>query len=87
MDGDEVAQAYIRYPDGRRLPLCELRAFERLSIAAGGAAEMRVAIPLASLAKWDIQTNGLAVPAGEYVIFAGGHSADAQVEAKFNIVP
>ena len=32
MDGDEVVQAYIQYPEGKKLPLKELRDFKRINL-------------------------------------------------------
>jgi len=86
-DGDEVVQVYIKYPQGKdvRLPLKELRFFQRKNIPQGEAYEVKVSIPVAELAKWDETANGLKVPSGKYTIFAGAHSENEAVSAAFEI--
>lgn len=83
--GGEVAQVYIRYPQNRNLPLKELRAFKRLSLAKGETGKMKVSIPIEQLAKWDDKAGKLVVPKGHYTIFAGGDSADEVVAETFEI--
>lgn len=76
--GDEVAQVYVQYPDGRGLPLKELRYFERKEIAPAGSYEMKISIPIQQLEKWDVESGKMTVPKGTYHLFAGGNSmADA----------
>ena len=84
-DGDAVGQVYLRYPDGRGLPLKELRAFERKTIAKGSSHRMQISIPVEQLEKWDDATGKLAVPTGTYAIYAGNHSNDEAVGATFDI--
>ncbi|MCL1934535.1 MAG: glycoside hydrolase family 3 C-terminal domain-containing protein [Candidatus Azobacteroides sp.] len=86
VDGDEVAQVYIKYPQtGRVLPLKELRYFERKAIAKGNTVEIKVSIPIAQFAKWDESAGELCVPPGVYSIFAGGNSENEAVQATFEI--
>jgi beta-glucosidase len=84
-DGDAVGQVYIKYPGGKGLPLKELRAFERKTLAAGGAHLMRVSIPVAQLAKWDDAAGQTVVVPGTYTLYAGNHSEDEAVIATFEI--
>jgi beta-glucosidase len=84
-DGGEVAQAYIKYPSGRNLPLKELRCFQRLTVEKGKTAGFSISIPLAHLAKWNDATHGLDVPKGEYRLFAGGSSDDEKLSAAFTV--
>jgi beta-glucosidase len=85
VSGDAVSQVYIKYPSGKKLPVKELRSFERKFIAQGGSYQMQVSIPIAQLAKWDDKTKGFAVPTGEYTIFAGSHSGDEAAAVKFTV--
>jgi beta-glucosidase len=83
--GDEVAQVYIKYPDGKNLPLKELRNFKRVSVAGGQSADIAVSIPLKDLSKWSDAAEGLTVPKGVYGIFAGGSSENEAIVAQFEI--
>jgi len=84
-DGDVVSQVYVRYPTGKNLPLKELRAFDRKTIAHGGSSRIDVSIPVSQLAKWDDAAGKLVVPAGAYTIYAGNHSEDEAVTAGFEV--
>ena len=86
-DGDAVCQVYIKYPEGNIFPLKELRSFQRKTIPQGETREVKIAIPIEQLAKWDEKTGKLTVPAGRYSIFAGNHSEDEAVSAAFEICP
>jgi|AGTN01.2.fsa_nt_gi Beta-glucosidase-related glycosidases len=88
MDGDEIAQVYIKYPQtGKRLPLKELCAFERKLIAKGGFEEMQISIPVNRLAKWDERTETMVVPIGNYALFIGGNSERESIFTSFEIKP
>jgi beta-glucosidase len=85
LDGDEVAQVYIKYPDGKGLPLKELRYFERKHILEGQTGQIKISIPVEQLAKWDEKAGKSVVPAGTYSIYAGGSSENVAVTATFEI--
>jgi beta-glucosidase len=84
-DGDEVAQVYIKYPDGKGFPLKELRYFERKRLAEGQTGKVNVSIPVDKLAKWDDKEGKLVVPTGTYSIYAGGNSENEAITAAFEI--
>lgn len=85
MDGDEVVQVYIKYPQTGKLPLKELRSFARKPIEKGKTAEVKIAIPIEQLAKWDNNAGKLIVPTGKYSIFAGGSSESETLIETFEI--
>lgn len=76
-DGDEVAQVYIKYPSGERMPVKELKAFKRVHITKGNSASVHFSIALSELQKWDINNHQWKLNKGNYTIVAG---ADAQQE-------
>lgn len=85
--GDEVAQIYLKYPQTRsRVPLKELRSFARTSVLSAGESEViKIDIPVASLAKWNIADGRFSVPEGDYTIYAGGSSEDEGVVAMVRV--
>ena len=85
-DGDEVAQVYVKYPEGGRLPVKELRYFERKSVRKGETAEIKVSIPVEKLAKWSDEKGKTIVYPGIYSIFAGNHSENEEIAATFEIM-
>jgi beta-glucosidase len=83
--GDEIAQVYIKYPDGKGFPLKELRYFERKHLAEGQTEKVNVSIPVSKLAKWDDKEGKLVVPTGTYSIYAGGNSENEAITAAFEV--
>ncbi|HYE53231.1 MAG TPA: glycoside hydrolase family 3 C-terminal domain-containing protein, partial [Chitinophagaceae bacterium] len=79
MDGDEVAQVYIRYPGMERMPVKELKAFRRVHIRKNGKTTVRFSIPLSELQKWDLKQNKWTLYPGEYHIEVGSSSQDIKL--------
>jgi beta-glucosidase len=85
MDGDEVVQAYIRYPNIDRMPIKELKAFKRTSVLQGGEKLVTIKIPLADLQKWDMQKHGWRLYPGDYTLVLGSNSQDERLKYSFVI--
>jgi Beta-glucosidase-related glycosidases len=85
MPGDEVAQLYVCYPEGKGYPVKELRGFERKYILHGKAEEVSFEIPIVSFAKWMKEEGKMDVPKGKYRLFVGGNSEDMRVVAEFEV--
>jgi beta-glucosidase len=74
-DGDEVVQIYIRDDvSSVPRPILELKAFKRLTLAAGERQTLRFELTPDALAFWDLQMQW-AVEPGTFTIFAGSSSA------------
>ena len=84
-DGDEVVQAYIEYPNAERMPLKELKAFHRLSLAAHGSQQLSISIPISELQKWDLTAGKWQLYKGNYKLVLGSHSRDEKLTASFAI--
>jgi beta-glucosidase len=84
-DGDEVVQAYIRYPRTGRLPAKELRQFRRINIPRNNSATIDLKIPLSELKKWDAHLNDRTLYPGDYQLILGGNSRDEKLAASFTI--
>jgi beta-glucosidase len=85
MGGDEVVQAYIQYPGLERMPLKELKAFQRVSVSANGSKEVDFSIPVGELQKWDLAKNGWKLYDGRYRIILGSHSRDEKIGGEFSV--
>jgi beta-glucosidase len=83
LDADEVAQAYIEYPTLERMPVRELKAFQRVSISPGGSRSVSFAIPVSELQKWDLATGKWKLYKGEYRLVLGSHSRDEKLKTAF----
>lgn len=85
VDGDEVVQAYIKYPQIDRMPLKELKAFKRVSVTKGSAQSVTLKIPVTELLKWDLGTHKWKLYAGNYHVVLGSNSADEKLNVAFTV--
>lgn len=86
LKGEEVMQAYIRYPQGEaKLPLKELRQFSRIALNAGKNATLAIDFSVKDLQKWSEIERTQKLYTGNYQLFIGSNSNDAQLAANFNI--
>jgi len=84
-DGEEVAQVYIQYPTGKRLPVLELKQFTRIGISRDKKKELEFKIPVSELKKWNDDQNGLELYKGAYHLFVGSDSADHRLDGDFYV--
>jgi beta-glucosidase len=82
--GGEVAQVYVRPPRG---PKQVLRAFRRVSLAAGEKARIAIDLAVAELAHYDAGSKRTAVDPGRYELLLGASSADIRQKSTFDVVP
>lgn len=86
--GTEVAQLYISVPgaDGKKLPLKQLKGFERVELKAGEKKTVSFKINLSDVFFFDETEQKNYVVTGEYTAKVGGSSADEDAqEIKFNV--
>ncbi|MEB0263412.1 glycoside hydrolase family 3 N-terminal domain-containing protein [Mucilaginibacter sp. 10B2] len=84
-DGDEVVQAYIKYPTIDRMPLKELKSFKRVSITKGASETITLKVPVSELLKWDLTNHKWKLYPGSYQLALGSSSADEKINANFQI--
>ena len=85
MDGDEVVQAYIEYPQSEGMPLKELKAFKKIHIKKGTASTVALSIPVSDLQKWDIATNNWKLYKGNYTICIGKNASEYLLNKTFTV--
>lgn len=85
MNGDEVLQVYIQYPNQERMPLKELKAFKRISIAKGNQQTVQLKIPAQELQKWDLKEHQWKLYPGDYTILIGSNSQDVKLKSTINV--
>jgi beta-glucosidase len=79
-DGTEVVQLYASYP-GPDQPRRRLCGFAPVTLAPGATTTVRIGVPFARLALWDVAAGRMAVPPGQLEIGAGASSADIRQTA------
>lgn len=85
MEGAEVVQAYIQYPNMKRMPLKELKYFKRVLLPKNTSQTVPIKIPVQELQKWDLETHSWKIYPGEYAIVIGSHSKDEKLSYRFRI--
>ncbi|HJW17364.1 MAG TPA: glycoside hydrolase family 3 N-terminal domain-containing protein [Flavisolibacter sp.] len=85
MDGDELVQVYVEYPKMKGMPLKELKAFKKITIAKNTTTNTRLAIPVSELQKWDDATHSWKLYKGNYSIKIGKNAMDHYLERSFQI--
>jgi beta-glucosidase len=75
--GDEVVQLYTHQRQSRdKVPIQQLRAFERVSLAPGQTTTVRLTLGAADLAHWDVTRGKWVVESSAYDVLLGASSAD-----------
>jgi beta-glucosidase len=85
MNGDEVVQAYIQYPQIDRMPIKELKAFKRISVTKDGEQQVTIKVPVKELQKWDMKTHGWKIYPGNYKLILGSNSHDEKLKFDFAV--
>lgn len=86
MDADEVAQLYIHRVDASvEWPEKELKAFERVSLAAGETEKLTLKVPVSELRYWDESINDWNLEHGPINILIGSASDDIRITADIEI--
>lgn len=80
--GKETVQLYVRpQVPGDAHPLQQLRAYEKVALAAGEETEVAFLLDAAAFAFYDTDTHSFSSPEGSFHICAGSSSRDLRAEA------
>ncbi|KAI8141064.1 glycoside hydrolase superfamily [Fennellomyces sp. T-0311] len=85
IDGAEVAQAYIQFPDGIGAPPKQLRGFEKVHIRAGRKTKVTFKFTDTELSYFDASDETWKVPRGEFTVYVGASSRDIRESASFTL--
>jgi len=85
VDGDDVVQAYIQYPQIDRMPVKELKSFKRVTVSKDGEQTITLRIPVSELQKWDMTTHSWKIYPGSYKLVLGSNSQDEKLVLPFTV--
>ena len=74
--GDEIAEVYVTLPASAGEPFRKLAGWKRVSLAPGATQTVEITIDPLYLSIYSTTANAWTRPAGDFVIEAGGSSAD-----------
>jgi beta-glucosidase len=80
MDGDEVLQLYVNFPDSKVLrPPVALKGFKRVYIPAGKSVTVQIPLKADDLAYWDAQQHAFVLEKGIVQLMIGAASDDTRL--------
>ncbi|HEX2394718.1 MAG TPA: glycoside hydrolase family 3 C-terminal domain-containing protein, partial [Bacteroidales bacterium] len=81
MDGDEVVQLYVRFPDSKvERPIKQLKGFVRTNIKAGETKTVTIPLRGEDLAYWNEKNHSFYVEQGKVELLVGASSADIRLK-------
>lgn len=83
--GIETPQAYIVYPANDKLPVQELKAFDKVSLNPSENKTTTLKIPVTELQKWDAEKHRFKLFPGTYTVKVGRDAADKAILQEFII--
>ena len=86
MTADEVVQLYVARPEATvEWPSKELKAFDRVTLAAGETKTVTLEIPVKDLRYWNVDKNAWDLEHGKLVLLLGAASDDIRQQAEVTI--
>ncbi len=70
-DSYDVPEVYIKYPDLPRMPVEELKGFQKVFVGKGKSKTVKFSIPVSELKKWDLKEGGWKLYPGKYQVCIG----------------
>ncbi|RDW92678.1 hypothetical protein BP5796_02072 [Coleophoma crateriformis] len=85
VDGAEVAQLYLSFPDEAEQPIRILRGFEKVTVVAGTTVDVSFSILRRDVSYWNTLAQSWAIASGEYTFSIGSSSRDIRSNATLTI--
>jgi beta-glucosidase len=84
--GEEVVQLYTHQRTSRdKVPVKQLRTFEKIALAPGQSRTVRLSVPVADLAHWDVTRSRWVVESSAYDLLVGASSGDIRARATVRV--
>lgn len=88
MDGSEVVQVYVAYPQASNVPeglQKQIKGFAKVDLAVGEKKTANIELDVSDFTFWDETTEKQIVPTGEYTIQVGASSRDIKGSKKVTV--
>ncbi len=87
LDGDEVIQLYVRFPDSKvERPLKQLKGFTRVNIKAGETRKVTLYLKAEDLGYWNEKKHAFDVEPGKVDLMIGASSTDIRLKKTITVV-
>jgi beta-glucosidase len=87
LDGSEVAQLYLHFPDEAEEPPKVLRGFERVYLETGQSKTVTLPLTQRDISYWNVINQKWIVASGKYTVYisTSANNADIKLQGFFNI--
>lgn len=85
VDGADVVQAYLGFPEDAEQPPKMLRGFEKVNIKHGKKQDVKFEFSERDLRVWDTAKQEWVVPSGTFTLYIGASSRDIRLEDTFTL--
>ncbi|CEG66924.1 hypothetical protein RMATCC62417_03418 [Rhizopus microsporus] len=83
LDGAEIPQLYLSFPESANEPPKLLRGFEKVFIKSGKKEKVEFDLTSTELSIWDTDSKAWVVPSGKFTVHVGASSRDIRQSADF----
>ncbi|KAK5131956.1 hypothetical protein LTR08_000468 [Meristemomyces frigidus] len=81
VDGTEVVQLYVAYPDAAQQPIRQLRGFEKIHLSVNASSTVDFSVRRRDISHWDVNAQQWAIASGTYKFSVGSSSRDLRGSA------
>ncbi|CAO3667725.1 unnamed protein product [Rhizopus stolonifer] len=85
LDGAEVVQAYLGFPESAGEPPKLLRGFEKVFIKKGKKETVKFTLGSTELSIWNTDSNAWEIPSGKFTLYIGASNRDIRKSATFSL--
>lgn len=85
LDGAEVVQAYLGFPESAGEPPKSLRGFEKVFLKKGRKEKVDFELSKTELSIWDTDADDWVIPSGKFTLYIGASSRDIRQSASFTL--
>ena len=83
VDGSEVSQLYLSFPESAGEPVRQLKGFYKASLASGESATIKLELKPRDMSIWDTESHNWALVNGEFGVLVGSSSRDIRLSTTF----
>ncbi|KIY53470.1 glycoside hydrolase family 3 protein [Fistulina hepatica ATCC 64428] len=83
VDGTEIPQLYLGYPDGAGEPPKVLRGFDEVILSAGASSTVTMSLSQRDYSIWDTVSQSYVVPSGTFDVYVGASIKDIRLTGSF----
>jgi beta-glucosidase len=85
VQGSEIAQLYLAFPEKAKSPAKQLRGFEKVTLKPGQSKTVEFVLQRRDVSVWDTKNQAWKIESGNYNVLLGKSSRDIVGEKTFTL--